>query len=86
MERSSDDATRFKGGDLGDMTTDTLPEPLAAAIKDAKPGQIVGPVKVDQGYALIRVDDRHPEPPPTFEKARPILIHEITDSQVKDLS
>ena len=85
MERSKDDATRFKGGDLGDMTTDTLPEPLATAVKDAKVGQIVGPVKVDQGYALIRVDDRHPEPPPTFEKARPVLIHEITDSQVKDL-
>jgi peptidyl-prolyl cis-trans isomerase C len=85
MERSRDDATRFKGGDLGEMTTDTLPEPLAAAVKDAKAGQIVGPAKVDQGWAIIRVDERQPEPPPTFEKAQPILIHEITDSQVKDL-
>ena len=84
MERSKDDATRFKGGDLGDMTTDTLPEPLATAVKDAKPGQVVGPVKVDTGFALIRVDDRRPEPPPTFDQAKPILI-EITDSQVKDL-
>jgi peptidyl-prolyl cis-trans isomerase C len=85
MERSKDDASRFKGGDLGAMTTDTLPEPLAAAIKDAKAGQIVGPVKLDEGWALIRVDERHPEPPPTFDQAKPILIHEITDSQVKDL-
>ncbi len=85
MERSKDDATRSKGGDLGLMTTDTVPDPLATAVKDAKAGQIVGPVRLDDGWAVLKVDSRAPEPPPTFEKARPILIHEITDSQVKDL-
>ncbi|MFI4936385.1 MAG: peptidyl-prolyl cis-trans isomerase [Caulobacterales bacterium] len=85
MERSKDDATRFKGGDLGEATTDTLPEPFATAVKDAKAGQTVGPVKVDAGWALIRVDDRHPEPPPTLESVRPQIIRFITYDQVKDL-
>ena len=61
MERSIDPQTRFKGGDLGEMTTDTLPQPLGAAVKDAKAGQVVGPVKVDTGWAILKVDDRHPE-------------------------
>jgi peptidyl-prolyl cis-trans isomerase C len=85
MEKSIDNETRFKGGDLGDMTTDTLPQPLAEAVKDVKPGQLAGPVKVDAGWALLRVDDRHPEPPPSLDQVRPQLIRFITYDQIKDL-
>jgi len=85
MEKSIDNETRFKGGDLGEMTTDTLPQPLAEAIKDVKPGQLAGPVKVDAGWALLRVDDRHPEPPPSLDQVRPQLIRFITYDQIKDL-
>jgi peptidyl-prolyl cis-trans isomerase C len=85
MEKSLDTTTRFKGGDLGEMTTDTLPQPLAEAVKDVKPGQLAGPVKVDAGWALLRVDARHPEPPPSLEQVRPQLIRFITYDQIKDL-
>ncbi|MFI4973588.1 MAG: peptidylprolyl isomerase [Caulobacterales bacterium] len=85
MERSKDDATRFKGGDLGLVTSDTLPEALATAVKDAKPGQVVGPVKVDSGFAVLRVDDRRPEPPISLDAARPQIIRFLTYDQVKDL-
>ena len=85
MERSTDAATRFKGGDLGEMTTDTLPQPIGAAVKDAKPGQVIGPVKVDAGWAMIKVDDRHPEAPPSLDSVRPQLIRFITYDQIKDL-
>jgi len=85
MEKSIDNETRFKGGDLGDMTTDTLPQPLADAVKDVKPGQLAGPVKVDAGWAVLRVDDRHPEPPPSLDQVRPQLIRFITYDQIKDL-
>jgi peptidyl-prolyl cis-trans isomerase C len=85
MERSIDSETRFKGGDLGDMTSDTLPQSFAEAIKDAKPGQVVGPVKVDAGWAVLRLDDRRPEPPPSLDAVRPQLIRFLTYDQVKDL-
>lgn len=85
MERSTDAETRFKGGDLGEMTTDTLPEPLAQAVKGVKAGQLAGPVKVDAGWAVLRVDDRGPEPPPSLDQVRPQLIRFITYDQVKDL-
>src|SRR6185437_9411115 len=85
MERSIDNETRFKGGDLGTMTTDTLPPALADAVKGVKPGQLAGPVKVDAGWALLKVDDRHPEPPPSLETVRPQLVRFITYDQIKDL-
>ncbi len=85
MERSIDPASRFKGGDLGEMATDTLPQPLGEAVKGAKAGQMVGPVKVDAGWAILKVDDRHPEAPPTLDAVRPQLIRFITYDQIKDL-
>ena len=85
MERSTDDATRFKGGDLGDMTTDVLPESIGTSVKDAKAGQLVGPVKVDAGWAVLRVDERRPEPTPSLDEVRPQLIKFITYDQIKDL-
>jgi len=85
MARSIDNETRFKGGDLGMMTTDTLPPTLADAVKGVKPGQLAGPVKVDAGWALLKVDDRHPEPPPSLEAVRPQLVRFITYDQIKDL-
>jgi peptidyl-prolyl cis-trans isomerase C len=85
MERSVDAETRFKGGDLGEMTTDTLPQPLGEAVKGAKVGQIVGPVEVDAGWAVLKVDDRHPEAPPSLDSVRPQLIRFITYDQIKDL-
>lgn len=85
MQRSIDNETRFKGGDLGVMTTDTLPPPLAEAVKGVKAGQLAGPVKVDAGWALLKVDDRHPEPPPSLDAVRPQLIRFITYDQIKDL-
>lgn len=85
MQRSIDNETRFKGGDLGVMTTDTLPQPLAEAVKGVKAGQLAGPVKVDAGWALLKVVDRHPEPPPSLDAVRPQLIRFITYDQVKDL-
>jgi peptidyl-prolyl cis-trans isomerase C len=85
MERSTDASTRFKGGDLGEATTDTLPQAVADAVKGAKAGQLAGPVKVDGGWAVLRVDERKPEPPQSLDTVRPQLIRFITYDQIKDL-
>jgi peptidyl-prolyl cis-trans isomerase C len=85
LERSKDDATRYKGGDMGAQTTDSLPEAIANALRGVKPGQLVGPVQVEDGWALLRVDDRHPEAPPSFDAVKPQIIRFLTYDQVKDL-
>jgi peptidyl-prolyl cis-trans isomerase C len=85
MEKSTDAATRFNGGDLGYFTIDVMPETYDAALKTAKPGQIVGPFPVEGGFALVKVEDRRVEQPITIEAARPQIVRFLTYDQIRDL-
>ena len=85
MERSTDAATRFNGGDLGWFTIDVMPEAYDAALKTARPGQVVGPFAVDGGFALVKVEDRRLEQPITLEAARPQIVRFLTYDQIRDL-
>ena len=85
MQRSTDAATRFNGGDLGYFTIDVMPQTYDAALKTAKPGQIVGPFPVEGGFALVKVEDRRVEQPITLEAARPQIVRFLTYDQIRDL-
>jgi peptidyl-prolyl cis-trans isomerase C len=85
MQRSTDAATRFSGGDMGYFTLDVMPEAFQAALKDAKAGDIVGPFQTDAGWAIVKVEDRRPEAPITLEAARPQIVRFLTYDQVRDL-
>jgi peptidyl-prolyl cis-trans isomerase C len=85
MERSSDPATRFNGGDLGYFTTDVMPEAYEGALKSAKVGEIVGPFQIETGWALVKVEDRREEQPITLEAARPQIVRFLTYDQIRDL-
>jgi peptidyl-prolyl cis-trans isomerase C len=85
MEKSTDAATRFNGGDLGYFTIDVMPEAYDAALKSAKPGQIVGPFAIDGGFAVVKVEDRREEQPITLEAARPQIVRFLTYDQIRDL-
>jgi len=85
MERSTDPATRFNGGDLGYFTTDVMPEAYETNLKAAKKGDIVGPFAIDGGWAVLKVEDRRLEQPITLEAARPQIVRFLTYDQVRDL-
>lgn len=85
MERSRDAATRFNGGDLGYFTTDVMPEGYDAALKGAKPGQLIGPLVAPGGYALIRVEDVREEQPVSLDVARPQIVRFLTYDRIRDL-
>ncbi len=85
MERSSDAATRFNGGDLGYFTVDVMPDAYGAALKVAKPGDIIGPFQTEGGWAVLRVEDKRLEAPITLEAARPQIVRFLTYDQVRDL-
>ncbi len=85
MERSRDTATRFNGGDLGYFTTDIMPEAYDAALKGARAGQIVGPILVEGGFALIKVEDVRDEQPVALEAARPQIVRFLTYDRIRDL-
>jgi peptidyl-prolyl cis-trans isomerase C len=85
MERSTDAATRFNGGDLGYFTFDVMPEAYAVALRGARPGQTVGPFKTEAGWVIVRVEDRRPEPPLKLEEARPQIVRFLTYDRIRQL-
>ena len=85
MERSIDDATRFNGGDLGYFTTDVMPEAYANALRGAAAGDTVGPFETEGGWAVLRVEDRRREQPPTLDQARPQIVRYLTYEEVRKL-
>ncbi len=85
MQHSIDAQTRLNGGDLGYFTADVLPPTYAAALKDAKVGEIVGPFQTDSGWVVLKLEDRRPETPISLDAARPEIVNFLTYEQVRDL-
>ncbi len=85
MQRSTDAATRFNGGDLGYFTTDVMPDAYAAALKTAKIGDVIGPLQTEGGWAILKVEDRRLEQPITLEAARPQIVRFLTYDEVREL-
>ncbi len=85
MERSADDATRFSGGDLGYSTLDVMPQAYADALRDKPAGSTVGPFQTEGGWAVLRVEDRRKESPPTLDQARPQIVRYLTYEGVRQL-
>lgn len=84
-ERSIDEATRFSGGDLGYSTLDVMPQAYADALRDKQAGATVGPFQTEGGWAVLRVEDRRKENPPTLEQARPQIVRYLTYEGVRQL-
>ena len=85
IQRSTDQATRFNGGDLGYFTLDSMPQAYGAALKDAKPGQTVGPFQSDAGWVIMHVEDRRAEQPISLEDARPQIVRFLTYDEIRNL-
>lgn len=84
-ERSIDEATRYSGGDLGYSTLDVMPKAYADALRDRPAGSTIGPFQVDGGWAVVRIEDRRRETPPTLEQARPQIVRYLTYEGVRRL-
>jgi peptidyl-prolyl cis-trans isomerase SurA len=53
----SEASTAAVGGDLGWVRPEQLPEPLGAAVRTMRPGQVSNPIAVPGGYSIIAVQD-----------------------------
>jgi len=59
MEHSLDENTRFRGGYVGTLGRAQLSGEMEAAVFKAEAGEVVGPVKTDRGYNLLKVAAVH---------------------------
>jgi peptidyl-prolyl cis-trans isomerase C len=70
---------------MGYFTADVMPAAYGAALRSARPGQLIGPFQTDRGWVVLRLEDRRPEQPITMSAARPQIIRFLTYDQVRDL-
>lgn len=81
----SEDSSANNGGDLGQFGRGTMVEPFENAAFNAKIGDIVGPVRTQFGYHIIKVEDKIPATDKSFEDVKADLIAEfkITQAELK---
>jgi peptidyl-prolyl cis-trans isomerase D len=68
QQHSDDPGSKDNGGDLGWFGRGQMVPEFEQAVFGAKPGEIVGPIKSQYGYHLIRVDGFRPERVQPFEE------------------
>ena len=54
----SEATTAVVGGDTGFLRLSTLPQPMADAVRQMQPGQLLGPIAIPGGYTIIYLIDR----------------------------
>lgn len=75
---------RVKGGDLGWAHRGRLVEPLESAVWKAAPGDVVGPLRGDDGWHLAMVVGERPARIQPFEEVFPVLGKELEASRLRE--
>lgn len=83
--RSSDDATRMEGGDLGYMTEEEATPEFAKMIRETSTGGISKPFQTDMGWHVAKIDERRKEQPPAMEELRGPILKHLTMMQIGDV-
>ncbi len=89
-QKTTDPSGKTAGGDLGCFRKeDMVPEFSDAAFAMKKGDYSQTPVKTQFGYHVIKVEDRRPAKPKTFEEVKPQLTHAVqqhaVDEKVQEL-
>ena len=82
---SQDGGTAQNGGDLGVLTRSQLPCELGGSIFSMDEGEIVGPIKTDFGFHVIRLDQILERGPLPLEQVRGELTTELQEQQAESL-
>ncbi len=72
--------SRDKGGDIGVVAKGELIPALDAAVFAAAPGSIVGPIRSEHGFHVLKVEDRLPSEVPPFDAVKEKLRKEASDA------
>jgi len=62
-------ASRAQKGKLGTFKQGELKEDIAAAVSSLKPGEVTEPIRLQDGFQILRLDDRKPATLRAFEDA-----------------
>lgn len=85
-EKSRDDASKFKGGDLGWFDPRSMVPEFGKALGQLAKGKFTEtPVKSDFGYHVILLEDSRPKPIPPLEQVKPQLAEKMKQQNLDKL-
>lgn len=80
---SEDESTANKGGDLGFFSKGTVNPALEKAAAALDVGAVSKPVLTDQGYHILRVDEKQPEKQVEFDQAKEKIVNKILEEKAR---
>lgn len=83
--RSSDEATRLDGGDLGYMTADEASPEFARIIRDIPEGGVSRPFEDTQGWHIVKVEDVRKRRPPSIDMLRETIERYLKSQQLEKI-
>lgn len=84
MDKSTDAASKVRGGDLGWFDLSRMVPEFGAAVSKLEKGKITEePVKTNFGYHVIQLEDSRPIEVPPFEEVKPKLAQQIQQQNLK---
>ncbi|MEM1390304.1 MAG: peptidylprolyl isomerase [Pseudomonadota bacterium] len=85
FERSDDVRTRLDGGSFGWVSPNEMISPFPEEIGDTETGSLGGPFESEQGWHVIKVEERRTRPPKTKEEMRPEIITFLTFTEISEI-
>lgn len=85
FEHSDDIRTRLDGGTFGWVSPNDMADPFPAIIGNTETGAMSAPFESEQGWHILRVDERRTSPPKTKEEMRPEIVTFLTFTQISDI-
>lgn len=83
QQASEDTASAVKGGDLGFVAKGTMSRPIEMAVQNLAVGDVTGPVLSEQGYNLIKLEDKKPESAISFDEAKQRILDKLLEDRAR---
>ena len=84
-KRSTDQATRMDGGDLGYMTADDATPEFAKVIRETPSGGISRPFEDQMGWHVVKIEEVRKEQPPSIEELRGPIVQFLRRTQLEEI-
>lgn len=84
-KRSTDQATRMDGGDLGYISADDATPEFAKVIRETPAGGISRPFEDQMGWHVVKIDEVRKEAPPSIEELRGPIVQFLRRTQLEEI-
>ncbi|WP_084399386.1 peptidylprolyl isomerase [Henriciella aquimarina] len=85
FEYSKDTRTRLDGGSFGWVSPNEMIDPFPSVIADTSAGEMSEPFESEQGWHILKVEERRTKPPKTKEEMRPEIVTYLTFTEISKI-